>query len=281
MQELKSTETTPSMQSSGIPLRQKEEVPLEKKLSMPKLALNKPAFNLPKWPKKATTDSQDATEKRAVKSHYDNGDSSTILGDHETLESIVRVHYWIFLVPLLWLLLGLYLWLGALAKGPFNLLFVLDIFELPARSKTLMANDLYSQMALGFATLQDKMPEGITHLLSTTYLHPRKWLSYGVLIYAAYRLIRAAIYFITTEILLTNRRLVIKSGLIKPEIIDIAPKQISFFQIKMGIVSRFLNVGRLIIQTNGGYICELPAIPRLKTLRKSLLDLGDPQDNAS
>lgn len=181
----------------------------------------------------------------------------------------IYVHFLIFLNPLFWLIVGFYLWSTSLIKGPFNLLFLLEIFTLPSQYTSLMGNEIYAQAAQGFANLKDRIPLFITSFLDKTYLNPRKWLAYLLLLYGGYKLFKALIYKQTTHLDITSQVLTIHHGLFKPETIEISPTNISLIQIRKGPLSQFFNVGRVTLQTSGGFIIELPSLKNPSLLQSS------------
>lgn len=175
-------------------------------------------------------------------------------------------HWWIFVVPGLLLLLGFYLWLKAVSKGSFSL-YSLIVIDEPMITANSIKHYIQLYLYQGSQLLVEHLPDAIYDFLSQTRLHPRKWLSQIVIIYALYRLIRATLTFLSTRITVTNMRVLVETGLLKPQVVEFPRMHIDAFHIKKGLFSRFLQVGTLIIQASGGLTARLPAIrfPQLLT----------------
>lgn len=195
------------------------------------------------------------------------------LADNEEVLLRQYTHWWIFVVPCLLLFLGIYLWLKALSKGSFSL-YSLLIFDEPREITGSMSAYVNSYLYQGSQLLQENIPESIYRILSGIHLHPRKWLSQIVLLYAFYRLIRATLTFISTRILVTNQRVLINTGVFRPQTVTFPKMHIDAFHVKKGLLSRFVNVGTLIIQASGGLTARLPAIQTPEILTTIVIE-GD------
>lgn len=191
--------------------------------------------------------------------------------DNEEVILQQYTHWWIFVIPVALLLLGIYLWLKAVSKGSFSL-YSLIVFDEP----TEVANSIHYQIQLylhQFSVLaQEYMPNTVYEFLSQTRLHPRKWLSQIVIFYALYRLVRATLTFITTRIIITNQRVVILTGLLRPQRVELPHAHIDAFHIKKGLLSRFVDVGVLIIQASGGLTARLPAMKMPEALTTHVIE---------
>lgn len=193
------------------------------------------------------------------------------LADNEEIILQQYTHWWIFVVPGLLLLLGFYLWLKAVSKGSFTL-YSLIVFDKPEVVAESLSSQVHMYLYQGSNLIREYMPNSIFDFLSQTRLHPRKWLSQLVMIYALYRLIRAIFTFLSTRITLTNYRVLIETGLLKPQVVEFPKMHIDAFHIKKGLFSRFLNVGTLIIQASGGLTARLPAIQMPELLTTSVVE---------
>lgn len=186
------------------------------------------------------------------------------LADKEEILLQQYTHWWIFMVPCAWLLFSFYL--RVTGSGAFTL-YSLLIFDQP----TAVAGSInyYIQFYLyqGSELLQEHIPESIYQFLMSIRLHPRRWISQIVMLYALYRMVRAILTFLTTKIVVTNQRVLIETGLFRPQIVEFPRMHIDAFHIRKGFISRFLDVGMLIIQASGGLTAKLPAIktPQLLT----------------
>ncbi|MGL4673634.1 MAG: PH domain-containing protein [Wohlfahrtiimonas sp.] len=180
-------------------------------------------------------------------------------------------HWWIFVVPGLLLLLGFYLWLKAVSKGSFSL-YSLVVFDEPTAAVDSLKYQVQFYLNQGSSLLREHLPDSIYDFLSQTRLHPRKWLSQIVIVYALYRLIRATFTFLSTRITVTNMRVLVETGLLKPQVVEFPRMHIDAFHIKKGLFSRFLQVGTLIIQASGGLTARLPAIKLPQLLTNSVVE---------
>lgn len=182
-----------------------------------------------------------------------------------------HTHWWIFVVPALLLLFGCYLWLKAISKGSFSL-YSLIVFEQPTATANSLGYQIQYYLQQGSEMLRNNLPNSIFDYLSQTRLHPRKWLSQLVILYGLYRLIRATLTFLTTRVTVTNHRILIETGFFRPQTVDFPRMHIDAFHIKKGLLSRFVNVGTLIIQASGGLTVRLPAIQTPQELTTTVVE---------
>lgn len=176
------------------------------------------------------------------------------------------VHWWIFVFPGVLLIFGLYLWIKAITNGSFSL-YSLIIFDQPTALTGSMKYYIQLYLYQGSELVREHLPNAVFEFLSTTRIHPRKWISQIVMIYALYRLVRATLTFITTKITVTNRRILVETGFFRPQVVEFPKMHVDAFHIKKGFLSRFLNVGAIIIQASGGLTARIPAVklPQLLT----------------
>ncbi len=180
-------------------------------------------------------------------------------------------HWWIFVVPAIILIFGIYLWLKAISKGSFSL-YSLIVFEQPTAAVNTVSYQIQYYLQQGSEMLRNNLPNAVFEFLSQTRLHPRKWISQLVMLYGLYRLIRATITFVTTRILVTNQRVLIETGFFRPQIVEFPKMHIDAFHIKKGLLSRFFQVGTLIIQASGGLTVRLPAIKMPQVLTTTVIE---------
>lgn len=193
------------------------------------------------------------------------------LADNEEIVLQQYTHWWIFVVPVFLLLFGFYLWLKAVSKGSFSL-YSLLIFDEPTAVVDTIHYQIQSSLHQISVLLKENMPDSVYEFLSKTRLHPRKWLSQLVILYAVYRLVRATFTFLSTRITVTNLRIIIETGLLKPQVVEFPKMHIDAFHIKEGLLSRFLKVGTLIIQASGGLTAKLPAMKLPQTLTTNIIE---------
>lgn len=182
---------------------------------------------------------------------------SPVLADHENVVAKKYIHWWIFVLPLVIFCIAFYLSLKAASKGSFSLF---SLISFPEKGSTSIPQEIYHFIWMISQFAIEHMPEKLLVFLQTTRLHPWKWLSQLVFLYAFYRLFRALITFISTQITITDLRIFIRTGVFRPQIIEIPIKHIDAFHVKKSFFSQFLNVGTLIIQASGGLTAKIPAV---------------------
>lgn len=183
-----------------------------------------------------------------------------------------HTHWWIFIFPLIILLLGFYLWIKARSRGYFTLEFLL---YLPAERPSFIPQEVYKYLLIAMDEFRNLLPDTISNFIINTRFTPLKWLSQLVMLYGLYRLIRSFIIFVTTKITLTNERLMIITGFFRPTSIDLPLSQLALLQEKNSLITRYLNVCTLQIQTTGGFVATLPAIEGASLLRQRIIELKE------
>jgi uncharacterized membrane protein YdbT with pleckstrin-like domain len=83
-----------------------------------------------------------------------------------------------------------------------------------------------------------------------------------------YFAIKALIILLTTECVLTDRRVLAKTGLISRESIELLLSKVEGLQVKQGILGRIFNFGSVIITGTGGSTSPFPGIARPLDFRK-------------
>lgn len=91
----------------------------------------------------------------------------------------------------------------------------------------------------------------------------------------------AAIHVLTTELALTNRRIIAKSGLIRRNTIELKVNRVESLGVDQGILGRILNFGSIVVKGTGGSHAPIPYIARPMEFRQQVnnfLDELDDQD---
>ena len=65
----------------------------------------------------------------------------------------------------------------------------------------------------------------------------------------------AAIHVLTTELALTNRRIIAKSGLIRRNTIELKTNRVESLGVNQGILGRIFNFGSIVVKGVGGITC--------------------------
>lgn len=95
----------------------------------------------------------------------------------------------------------------------------------------------------------------------------------------------AAVHVLTTELALTNRRIIAKSGLIRRNTIELKVNRVESLGVNQGVLGRILNFGSIVVKGTGGSHAPIPYIARPMEFRQQvnnfLDDLDDQDKKAS
>ena len=101
----------------------------------------------------------------------------------------------------------------------------------------------------------------------------------GLLFWAA-----AAIRYFTTELAITNKRVIAKFGLISRSTIEINLQKIESIQVNQGILGRIFNFGSIVVAGAGNPQAPVPGISSPLQFRRAFIDTqesnGQPQATA-
>lgn len=89
----------------------------------------------------------------------------------------------------------------------------------------------------------------------------------GLLFWAA-----AAIRYFTTELAITNKRVIAKFGLISRSTIEINIHKIESIQVNQGILGRIFNFGSIVVSGAGNPQAPVPGISRPLDFRRAFLN---------
>ena len=90
----------------------------------------------------------------------------------------------------------------------------------------------------------------------------------------------AAIHVLTTELALTNRRIIAKSGLIRRNTIELKVNRVESLGVDQGILGRILNFGSIVVKGVGGSHAPIPYISRPMEFRQQVNNFLDELDDA-
>lgn len=96
------------------------------------------------------------------------------------------------------------------------------------------------------------------------------WLSALLFLIAAYLFAAHAIRQWCTEITVTNRRVIYKTGLISRDTVEISVHKIEGVELRQGLLARLLNYGNMSIRGTGIGTVSLNRIAEPLALRKAL-----------
>ena len=84
------------------------------------------------------------------------------------------------------------------------------------------------------------------------------------------RILNAAINRWTTEIAVTDRRIILKRGLIRRDTIEINTPQVESVDVSQSILGRLLNYGTVIVRGTGGGLNPLAYVSAPLPLRRAV-----------
>lgn len=82
----------------------------------------------------------------------------------------------------------------------------------------------------------------------------------------------AAIRFLTTELAITNKRVIAKFGLISRETIEINLQKIESIRVNQGVLGRIFNFGSIVVAGAGTPQAPIPGISSPLDFRRAFID---------
>jgi uncharacterized membrane protein YdbT with pleckstrin-like domain len=92
--------------------------------------------------------------------------------------------------------------------------------------------------------------------------------------------IAAAIRYFTTELAITNKRVIAKFGLISRSTIEINLQKIESIQVNQGILGRIFNFGSIVVSGAGNPQAPIPGISNPLQFRRAFVDTQDSNGQA-
>jgi len=93
-------------------------------------------------------------------------------------------------------------------------------------------------------------------------------------------LIAAAIKYFTTELAITNKRVIAKFGLISRSTIEINLQKIESIQVNQSIIGRIFNFGSIVVSGAGNPQAPIPGISSPLQFRRSFVDTQESNGQA-
>ena len=90
----------------------------------------------------------------------------------------------------------------------------------------------------------------------------------------------AAVHVLTTELALTNRRIIANSGLIRRNTIELKVNRVESLGVNQGVLGRILNFGSIVVKGTGGSHAPIPYIARPMEFRQQVNNFLDELDDA-
>lgn len=96
----------------------------------------------------------------------------------------------------------------------------------------------------------------------------------GALIVAVgvFMILTAFIRYLTSEFAITNKRVVLKTGLIRRQVVELFLSKIESMGADQSILGRILNYGTLVVSGTGGGYDGFPKVADPMTFRKRLME---------
>ncbi|AWL28970.1 PH domain-containing protein [Acinetobacter defluvii] len=89
----------------------------------------------------------------------------------------------------------------------------------------------------------------------------------------------AVIHVVTTELALTSRRIIAKSGLVRRNTIELKVNRIESLGVDQGVLGRILNFGSITVKGIGGSHAPIPYIARPMEFRQQVNNFLDELDD--
>lgn len=186
-----------------------------------------------------------------------------VLSPQESINNRTNIHVWIFVMPSVVLLAGVYLWLGS-GRG-FTLLDVLKgTLSWISLKFSLNAIDL------------DFVPTPILDFLAKIRFEFRRWISWVVMLWGSLKVYRAAVSYYTTQLIVTEQRLIVQTGILRLRTVEMPNDQLDAFDVNQNLVGRFLDFGHVIIHGTGGMSIRIPCVTSPFEFRKSGISTKPP-----
>ena len=91
----------------------------------------------------------------------------------------------------------------------------------------------------------------------------------------------AVINVLTTELVITNKRVVAKFGLISRKTVELKNTKVESVQVDQSIVGRMLNFGSIVVSGAGGPQAPIPNISDPLTFRSKLNEMTEERERAA
>ncbi len=88
-------------------------------------------------------------------------------------------------------------------------------------------------------------------------------------------LVKAFIFKISTELVVTTKRVIAKFGFIKRTTMELNHSKVESLAVDQGIIQRILNVGTIVVQGTGGGKTPIPNIDEPLVFRTNAMEMID------
>lgn len=93
--------------------------------------------------------------------------------------------------------------------------------------------------------------------------------------------ISAAVVYFTTELAITNKRVIAKFGLIRRETVEMNVARVESMQVEQGILGRVFNFGSILIAGAGNPKAPIPGISNPLEFRKQFFEIQEDGEKPS
>ncbi|QNT25389.1 PH domain-containing protein [Ralstonia solanacearum] len=104
--------------------------------------------------------------------------------------------------------------------------------------------------------------------------------THGMFLLCLFFFVLAVINVTTTELAVTNKKVIGKAGFIRRTSIDMPLEKLESININQGILGRILGYGRVSVRGIGGNVVSIPYIKTPLQFRRVVMDLMDKKTNS-
>ncbi len=112
-------------------------------------------------------------------------------------------------------------------------------------------------------------------LLALVLMDHQLMMAAGIAVVAIYTTIKDLIYYLATELALTNKRVIAKFGWIQRHTIELSLARVESLTVNQSIFGRIFNFGTLTVNGIGGIQTPIPVIADPLKFRSNTLNLLD------
>ena len=134
---------------------------------------------------------------------------------------------------------------------------------------TLMPNE--QVVATGQVHWWDYVPGAFFTILGLLLVIIQSPFAFIVLIVGLVLLLKSWIFVSTTELAITNKRVIAKFGFIRRSTVELLHKNVESLHVDQGIIGRILNFGTVVINGTGGVRTPIPRIAAPLEFRRQAL----------
>lgn len=122
------------------------------------------------------------------------------------------------------------------------------------------------------------IPAAVMAIIGVILLTSEESRLFGVIFFLAgiVKGVMSWIYCISTELAVTNKKIIAKFGFIKRNTIELKHGKMESLHVDQGIFGRIFNFGSIVVTGTGGTKAPIPYIAEPLNFRKMALEISDP-----